>query len=132
MELGPVTKLDMRNNIKKLWRWRHVGKSWRHCHFFNFMANLEQSGSRILDAVCKSYVFINSNILSYKNWKQNSKISNTFFTLLLWLKVLFLPKNAAFLQKNADISKIKGALVLTDIFSGTTYVCVLTCQILSF
>ena len=33
--------------------------------------------------VCKTYVFINSNLLSYKNWKQNWKISNTALTLLL-------------------------------------------------
>ena len=59
--------------------------------------------------VCKSYVFSNRNLLSYKNWKQNLKISNTALTLLLWVKVLFWTKNANFLQKNADISKIKGA-----------------------
>ena len=35
--------------------------------FFRFMANSEQSG-RI---VCKTNIFIISNILSYKNWKQN-------------------------------------------------------------
>ena len=27
--------------------------------------------------VCKTYIFINSNFLSYKNWKLNYKISNT-------------------------------------------------------
>ena len=37
-----------------------------------------------------------------------------------------------FLQKNADISKIKGILVLESILSKTTYVCVLTYQISSF
>ena len=86
--------------------------------------------------VCKSYIFINNNLLSYKNWKQNSKISNTALTLLLWVKVLFLPKNAdflqkdaVFLQKNADISKI---LALKGTFSETRYVCVLTGQIWSF
>ena len=57
----------------------------------------------------KIYVFINSNLLSYKNWKQNQKISNTALTLLLWVKVLFWTKNAIFLQKNADISKVKWA-----------------------
>ena len=31
--------------------------------------------------VCKTYIFINGNILSYKNWKQNQKISNTALTL---------------------------------------------------
>ena len=43
-------------------------------------------------AVCKTYIFINSNLLSYKSWKQNMKTSNTALTLLLWVK--FLPKNA--------------------------------------
>ena len=59
--------------------------------------------------VCKTLVFSNSNLLSYKNWKQNIKISNTALTLLLWVKVLFWTKNANFLQKIAEISKIKGA-----------------------
>ena len=34
--------------------------------------------------------------------------------------------------KNADISKFKGVFVLKDIFSETTYVCVLIFQISSF
>ena len=59
--------------------------------------------------VCKSYVFSNSNLLLYKNWKQNWKTSNTALTLLLWVKVFFLDKNANSLKKNADISKIEGA-----------------------
>ena len=48
---------------------------------------------------------------------------------MLWVKVLFLPRNAEFLQKYADISKIKVALVLKGIFSVTTYVCIFTCQL---
>ena len=51
--------------------------------------------------------------------------------LLLWLKVLHLTKNVDYLQKNADISKIKKFLVLKGIFSKTTYVFVLTYQISS-
>ena len=38
--------------------------------------------------ICKTYISINSNLLSYKNWK----ISDTALTLLLLVKVLFLPK----------------------------------------
>ena len=38
--------------------------------------------------VCKTYIFINSNLLSYKNWKQNEKLFNTALTLLLWVKVI--------------------------------------------
>ena len=50
---------------------------------------------------------------------------------MLWVKVLFFTKNADFLQKNAEINKIKGILVLKGIFYETTYVFVLTYQIWS-
>ena len=43
-------------------------------------------------------------------------------------KGAILAKKRYFLQKNADISKIKGALVLKGIFSETTFGYVLTCQ----
>ena len=33
-----------------------------------FGAILKSESGRI---VCKTYIFINSNLLSYKNWKQN-------------------------------------------------------------
>ena len=75
--------------------------------------------------VCKTYIFINSSLLCYKNWKQNQKISNTALILLFWVKALFLT-NADFLKKekkNAD--NIKEVLVLKGIFSETTYVRVL-------
>ena len=59
--------------------------------------------------VFKAYISINVNLLSYKKWKQEWKISNTGLILLPWVKVLFLPKNTNFFQKNAAISKIKGS-----------------------
>ena len=46
--------------------------------------------------------------------------------------VLFLQKKAEFLQKNADISKVKRVLVLKGIFSETPYVCVISYHIQSF
>ena len=49
--------------------------------------------------VYKTYIFINSSFLSYKDWKQILKISNTALTLLLWVKVLFLPKMLIFCRK---------------------------------
>ena len=58
--------------------------------------------------VCKPYTLIKSNHLSYKNWKQNSKISNTSLTQLLWEKWYKL-------TYNAEISKIKRTLVLKGI-----------------
>ena len=126
MKLAPVTKIEKRNKttLKKIWSWRHVRKLWRHCHFLiwgQFGAIRKPDFGRI---VCKTYDLINSNLLSYKNWKQNQKISKTALTLLLWVKVLFLPKNADYCKKrNANISKIKRALVLKGKFSKTTYVC---------
>ena len=68
---------------------------------FQFMANLEQS---------------------LKNLQHNSH------TIALSKGTIF-AKNWYFFKKNADISKIKGTLVLKGIFSETTYVCLLTCQI---
>ena len=54
------------------------------------------------------------------------------FILLLWEKEPFLWKKYWFFaKKHADISKIKGALVLNGIISETKYVCVLSHQISS-
>ena len=44
--------------------------------------------------------------------------------MLLYVKVLLLSKIADFLQRNADISKIKRALVLKGKFSKTAYMCI--------
>ena len=63
--------------------------------------------------------------------KKELKISNTALALVLLVKVLFLPKNAAFLQRNAGISRLKRALVLKVTFSETTYLCVFTYQVSS-
>ena len=38
--------------------------------------------------VCKTYLFINDNLSSYKIWKQNLKTFNATLTLLFWVKVL--------------------------------------------
>ena len=79
---------------------------------FWFMANLEQSGHRIPDAQSVKHIFINSNLLSYKNLKTELKISNTALTTILWVKLLFSLKNDDFMKKYADIIKIKRALIL--------------------
>ena len=67
--------------------------------------------------VSTTFIFINSN-LYFTKAENRTKVSLTALTLLLWVKVLFWPKNADFLQKkkNADISKIKKVLVLTVYF----------------
>ena len=48
------------------------------------------------------------------------------------IKSTIFAKNPDFLQKIADMSKIKGLLVLKGIFSETTYMCVITYQVSSF
>ena len=57
---------------------------------------------------CTTYILINSNILSYKIWKQNQKISNTALTLVLWVKELFLPESAqVFFKKMLTSAKLR-------------------------
>ena len=64
MKLGPVTELDKRNKTRS----KNVdvdvmseNPNWIFCQFGAIWRPV--SGHR----VCKSYVFSNSNILSYKN-----------------------------------------------------------------
>ena len=52
--------------------------------------------------VCKTYISIKSNLLSYKKLKTEPKKFNTTLTLLLWVKVLFLSRNADFLSLNQE------------------------------
>ena len=56
--------------------------------------------------VCNTYIFINSILLLYGNWMQ----LNTALIPMLWVKVVFL-------AKNANINKILEALVMKGIFS---------------
>ena len=97
--------------------------------FFGFLANLVQSGGRIPDTEYAKVMF--SVIVTFCFIKTENRTKKSF-TLLLWVKVLFGTKNAIFLLKNADISKINAAQALKGIFSETTYECVRTSQILSF
>ena len=89
------------------------------------MINLEQSGSRIPDAFLWTVTFylIKTGIKT-KNFLHSSH------TIILSNGNVF-AKNCYFLQINADISKIKRALVLKGILSETKYVCVLKYEISS-
>ena len=53
-------------------------------------------------------------------------------SLYCFSKSTILAKNPWLFAKNADISKIKRALVIKDIFSKIKFGCVLTCQISRF
>ena len=84
--------------------------------FFQLITNLEQSGSWILDAQYVKLTF--SKIVTFylaktenRTKKSPTQLSHCCFKQSYYLKML---KNADFLQKNADISKIKWVLVLKD------------------
>ena len=96
------------------------------------MANLEQSGSRIPGAQSIKLTFSLRVTFYFTKAKNRTKKSITALKLLLCVKVPFLLKNATFLPKYADNSKIKEILIVKGIFSETTYVYVLTYQISSF
>ena len=134
MKLGPETKLDKKNKTTS--KNVHDDVMSKNCNVIAILPIYVQFGTIWMPdsghRVCKTYIFINNNFLSYKNWKQNYNISNTALTLMLWVKVLFWPKKPDFLQENADIIKTKRAFVLKRIFSETTYEFVLSCQISSF
>ena len=68
MKLRPVTNPQKRNKItsKKVGRWHHVGKLWRHYQF--------------------------SNLWPIWSYLEAGFQSNEALTLLHWVKVLFLPK----------------------------------------
>ena len=65
---------------------------------YQFGAIREPDSRRI---ICKIYIFIKNNLLFLQKLDTELKISNTALTLLLWVKVLFLPKCADFFAKNA-------------------------------
>ena len=72
VKLGPVTKLEKKTRqYKKSLTSRYIGICeviviFRIYGQFGAVRKSESGG-----IVCKTYIFINSNLLSYKNWKQN-------------------------------------------------------------
>ena len=88
---------------------------------FGFMANLKQSGRWIPDiwSVKITFLLIVTFILDKLKTELKSSRKHSYYTITLF-------KGTIFAKKNADINKIKRVLVLKEIFSETTYVCVLT------
>ena len=73
MKLWPVTKLEKRNKkTSKNFDDDIMSENSDIIAIFpiygQFGAIWKPDSGRI---VCKTYIFINSNLLSYKNWKQN-------------------------------------------------------------
>ena len=117
MKLGPKTKVEKRiKTTSKKFDDNIVSKLQRHHHFFQFMTNLEQSGNWIPDLQSVKITFSLIATFYLTKTENRTKKSLTQLSLLIWIKVLFLPKNT-------DIRKIKRALILKGITSETKYVC---------
>ena len=125
MKLVPLSKLYKRNILLKNGD-DVILTNVTSLLFFQFMANLEQSGSWILDAQSVKFTFSLTLTFILKNLKTELKtLQHSSHTSALSKGTIF-AKNADFYQKNANIRKIKRTLVLKGTFSKTTYVCVLT------
>ena len=124
VKLGPVTKLDKRNNAtsKNLM----MMSCWQMLTNFCLMTNLEQSGSWIPDA--RSVKFTFSLIVTFILQKLEIDLNNFYHsshTIAFSKDAVFFQKILIFCKKKATISKIKGVVVVKAIFSKTTYLCVL-------
>ena len=109
LKLGSITKLETRNRAtSKNWRWCRADKLWRHRHVFDLWPIWSDPEAAFRAHGSGSYIFINSNFLSYKNWKQNLKSLTELSYFFEW-RYYFCQK-CWFIVKNADISKIKGGL----------------------
>ena len=97
------------------------------------MANLEKSGSKILDAWSVKLTF--SLTVTFYITKTENRTKNLYHsshTIALSNGTIFAQKSQFFAKKIAVISKRKGVLVLKGIFYETKYVCILMYQISSF
>ena len=87
--------------------------------FFGFMANLELSGSSIQDAESVKLTFsLKITFYLTKTEKELKNFQHSSHTIALSKGIIF-AKKCLFLQKNADISKIKRIVVPKGIFAET-------------
>ena len=92
--------------------------------FFQFMANLQPSGSRIRDAWSIKFtalLIVTFNLIKPENRTKKSQHSS--HTIGLSKGTIFATKCCFFSKKNPDISKIKEILGLKGVFSETRRVC---------
>ena len=87
MKFGPVTKLDKRNKTisKKKLTMTPYRKTVTSLSFFQFMANLDQSGSRIPDAQPVEVIFSSTVTFYLTKTENRTKISLTLGTSVTWL-----------------------------------------------
>ena len=106
MKLGPVTKLDKRNKILN-----DDTMSENYDIISNFPIDSQFGAIQKLDSgsiVCKTYIFINSNLLSYKTEHRTKKSLTHPHTTAL-SKGIILAKKCCFLPKKMLTSvKLRG------------------------
>ena len=89
MKFGPITKLDKINKIA----WKKIADYFMpdNCEVIIVFPIFGQFGAiRKLDS-------------------EGTELKNTTLALLLWVKVLFLPKNADFLSKMLTSTELRGS-----------------------
>ena len=76
--------------------------------FFQFTAILEQSpdSGRI---VCKIYIFMNSNLLFYKNWLELRNLQHSSRTIALSKGTILAKKTLIFWQRMLASAKLRGS-----------------------
>ena len=86
MKFGPVTKLDKRNKTisKKKLTMMPYRKTVTSLSFFQFMANLDQSGNRIPDAQPVEVIFSSTVTFYLTKTENRTKISLTLGTSVTW------------------------------------------------
>ena len=100
MKLGPVTKLDKKNTARsKNLTMASCQQVMMSLSFYQFMANLEQSGGWILDAWCIKLVF--SLIVSFTLQKLKKELKNLEHSsnIIVLSKGTIFAKNADFFAK---------------------------------
>ena len=125
-------------NVKKIWQWSYVSKLWRHCLFSNLwpICSHPDAGYRLV-LKCKFYklTFLKLTFYFCKIKAELKNLKDSLYTIALSKGTNF-AKNTDFSKKNADISKIKGVLVLKGIFlyigTETAYARARFYQVLSF
>ena len=109
MKLGPITKLNKRNKItsKKIWRWRHVGKLWRHCHYSGFWSIWR---GRIPDTESEKVMFsVIANVFLTKTENRTKKSLTKLSHYCFELRYFFGQKTLIFCKKILTWAKLMGS-----------------------
>ena len=112
-----------------------MASSWQivtPLYFCQFLANLEQSGHRILEAQSVKLRFSLNKVFVSQKLKTKLKSLKHSSHIVPLSKGTIFAKRSFCKKKEANISKIKRVSVLKGIFSEATYISVLMYRFLNF